>query len=172
MDDLLQVLFAAAVELSGLPEMAERPAVDALPHAEMMRAVCAELKPPAKAWALPEQLVPVQLADHALSPLATKRYDTCLAQRGLVAAYLPGQFRIVHRESLDLADDADNSFIVHEFVHALQEHQQGERLFDTCSHVLANEREAYAVQQQYLRSRGQLLRVGERLRLVTCENIL
>ena len=43
--------------------------------------------------------------------------------------------------------------------------------FDTCAGVIAAEREAYSVQQRYLYFRGQMLRVGERLRMVGCEGL-
>ena len=58
-----------------------------------------------------------------------------------------------------------------EFVHALQDAQHGGKMFDTCAGVIAAEREAYSVQQRYLYFRGQMLRVGERLRMVGCEGL-
>lgn len=168
MDELLQALFIAAIELSGLPAIETRPPVEAMPYAAMLQVVCADLEAPRAAGAAAEWRLPTSLRSDAGPP----RYQDCLAQRGLVAAYLPEELRIVYRDNLDLTDDIDNSFIVHEFVHALQVDQRGSRLFDSCLGVIAAEKEAYAVQQKYLQSRGQLFRVGDRLRFVTCNTIL
>lgn len=175
MNELLQALFAVAVELSGLPATDTLPSVEAMPYPVLLKVVCADLAP------RPEVVItgpprfgefrPLRAARTAAPPRGAVAYARCLAEGGLVAAYLPGQYRIVYRNDLDLDDDAQNSFIVHEFVHALQDRQRAPRTFDSCENVLAAEREAYAVQQKYLRSRGELLRVGDRLRYVSCEDI-
>jgi hypothetical protein len=170
--ELLQALFAAAIELSGLPATDTRPPVEPLPYVELLDVVCADLESPKLAGAAgdaAEWRLPPTLGGEAAE---TPPHQACMAQKGLVAAYLPGQFRIVYRDTLDLSDDDDNSFIVHEFVHALQEQQRGRQALETCMGALAAEQEAYAVQQKYLQSRGQLLRVGERLRFVTCDTIM
>lgn len=175
--ELLAFLFAAAVRFSGLPAVEAAPPIRAMPYQAMLREVCADLRAE----------VPFQQARHrrclrehrgqpavceGLSPLPKMRqYDQCIGQHGLVAAYIIEQRRIVYRDDLDLDDDADNSFIVHEYVHALQHRRFGDRMFDTCQGVLALERQAYQAQQRYLNYRGQLLRVGDRLRYVTCRDI-
>jgi hypothetical protein len=172
MDELLAWLFVAAVQFSGLPAFEPRPTVTAMPYASMLRELCddhlAELRRMFARYAnctlgsalRTERCVPLQ-PDSA-------PYTRCLGQHGLVAAYLIDQRRIVYRDDLDLQNDADNSFIVHEFVHALQDRATGARQFASCAGALAAERQAYAVQQKYLRSRGQMLRVGDRLRGVGC----
>jgi len=80
-----------------------------------------------------------------------------------VAAYIIEQHWIVYHDDLNLGSDADNSFIVHEFVHALQDAYCAGSLFASCAGVIAAEQEAYAVQPRYLHLSGQLLHAGERL---------
>ena len=175
MDELLALLMSAAVQLSGLPGVPEQPKVTAMPHREMMLEVCADLQEESK------RLL-AQYDRCALDPAVKQEkcdefkpdprpYEQCTRQSGLVAAYIIEQQRIVYRDDLNLENDADNSFIVHEFVHVLQDAYYGGRLFASCAGVIAAEQEAYAVQQRYLHARGQLLRVGERLRMVGCEGI-
>jgi hypothetical protein len=72
-------------------------------------------------------------------------------------------------DNLDLNDDTDNSYVVHEFVHSLQAQNSGD--FTTCEGVFAAEKQAYETQQKYLKSRSQMRRVGDRLRYITCESI-
>lgn len=175
MDDLLSWLFATAVQLSGLPATETRPPVEAMPYQAMLSEICADLTDESKRLQAQFERCAV---DHAMLRRSCdelkpdpRPYEQCTRQTGLMAAYLIGQHRIVYRDDLDLENDSDNSFIVHEFVHALQDRRHNGRLFETCSGVIAAERQAYAVQQRYLRSRGQLLRVGERLRQVRCEDI-
>lgn len=89
--------------------------------------------------------------------------------RSLVAAYDTVGRRIVYRASFDLRDPTDQSFIVHELVHWLQQLERGEAIEASCQLVLAAEREAYAVQNQYLTRFGQSRRVGEMLRFTYCD---
>lgn len=175
MDELLSWLFAAAVQLSGLPAMETRPAVTAMPYQALLREICGDLKAES-----PRLLAEFNrcATTHAMLPAACeplkpdpRPYQQCTRQQGLMAAYIVDERRIVYRDDLNLDNDIDNSFLVHEFVHALQDHAQRGRLFETCADVIAAERQAYAVQQKYLRARGQLLRVGDRLRWVSCEGI-
>lgn len=175
-EELLAYLFAAAVNFSGLPAVASRPPIQAMPYKEMLQEVCADLQPESEeAQASYTQCI----KQHKMMPSVcgqsapdTQRYERCMSQRGLMAAYIMEQHRIVFRNELDLNNDTDNSFIVHEFVHALQQHYFGDQLFETCQGVFRAEKQAYAAQQKYLDSRGQLIRVGERLRFVTCGNVL
>lgn len=176
MDELLAWLFAAAVHFSGLPATEAPPPVEALPYESMLRTLCADLEEESR------QLLAARrqcLRERAMWPEICRAgntnpdpYSRCMRQRGLVAAYIIGERRIVYRDDLDLRYDADNSFIVHEFVHALQDHKFGGHAFDSCADTLAAEQQAYRVQQQYLRARGQLLVVGERLRRVSCDDLL
>lgn len=176
MDELLHLLFAAAVQFSGLPASGGLPPVQAMPYDEMLQAVCADLEEDA---ARLEAKYEGCVRAHRMLPSACDglgreagQHERCTRQQGLVAAYLIEQGRIVYRDELDLDNDTDNSFIVHEFVHALQQRHYGDRLFDTCEGVMTMERQAYAAQQAYLKARGQLLRVGERLRYVTCSDVM
>ena len=92
----------------------------------------------------------------------------CLSQTGLVAAYVPSIKAIVYRDYLDMENTADNSFLVHEYVHALQYADHPDTAFVGCQAVVEAEKEAYAIQQKYLNSKGQFLRVGARLRFFHC----
>ena len=175
MDELLASLLAAAIHFSGLPPIEAGPPVQAMPYQEMLLDICADEKAE----------VPMLLAQYRQCAEShrmmmtvcdelkseTQRYDQCTQQSGLVAAYIIEQRRIVYRDDLNLDNDTDNSFLVHEYVHALQSRFFGDQLFETCQGVIAAEKQAYAAQQRYLRSRGQLLRVGDRLRLVSCRDI-
>lgn len=176
MDELFGFLFAAAVQFSGLPAIDGWPPVQAMPYEEMLQEICADLEDD-----LPRLEAQHEgcIHSHRMLPAAcdgleheARKYERCTGQKGLMAAYIIEQRRIVYRDELDLGNDADNSFVVHEFVHALQQHHYGDRMFETCQGIMAMERQAYAAQQAYLKSRGQLLRVGERLRFVGCGDLL
>lgn len=175
MEELLAWLFMTAIQLSGLPALPERPEVTAVPYPALLREVCGDgLAESRRLLAEYDRCT----ASHAMRPAvcdelhtAGEPYAECTRQRGLMAAYLVETRRIVYRDDLNLDNDIDNSFIVHEFVHALQDHAQRGSLFDTCADTLAAERQAYAVQQAYLRSRGKMLRVGDRLRQIGCADL-
>ncbi|MBK7664847.1 MAG: DUF4157 domain-containing protein [Sterolibacteriaceae bacterium] len=79
--------------------------------------------------------------------------------------------RILLRDDLDLDSAADNSFLVHELVHVLQHRQRGGRIFAGCHETLRTEREAYAVQNRYLKREGQFLRFGEGLAFMRCADV-
>jgi hypothetical protein len=175
MDELLASLLAAAIHFSGLPPIDAGPPVKAMPYDAMLVEVCADLRAD-HAFLLMQYR---QCATHHQLTLGscdelkskTDRYEQCTHQHGLVAAFIIGQHRIVYRDDLNLDDDTDNSFLVHEYVHALQSHYFGDQMFETCEGVMAAEKQAYAAQQQYLQARGQLLGVGDRLRQITCRDI-
>lgn len=176
MDELLASLLAAAIQFSGLPPIETLPPVQAMPYQAMLVEICADER--AEVPMLLAQYR--QCADQHRMMTAVcdglkdeaDRQKQCTQQHGLVAAYLIEQRRIVYRNDLDLDNDSDNSFLVHEFVHALQSQYFGDQMFETCHGVMAAEKQAYAAQQKYLHSRSQLLRVGDRLRFVTCRDIL
>ena len=86
----------------------------------------------------------------------------------MAAVFDSDRNRILLRNDLDLDNPGDNSFVVHELVHVLQYHQRGERIFAGCHETLQTEREAYRVQNRYLKREGQFLRFGEALMFMTC----
>lgn len=92
------------------------------------------------------------------------------ACRGLVAAYDTDRRRIIYRASLDMRDPTDQSFIVHELLHWLQHVERGKALEASCESMLDAEREAYAVQNQYLSRFKQWQRVGDVLRFTFCSS--
>jgi hypothetical protein len=175
MDELLASLLAAAIHFSGLPPIDAGPPVQAMPYDAMLAEICADMRGDHASLLTQYRQCAAshQLMLGACEELKTKtgRYDQCVHQQGLAAAFIIAQHRIVYRDDLNLDDDTDNSFLVHEYVHALQSHHLGDQVFASCAGVMAAEKQAYAAQQQYLRSRGQLLAVGDRLRLVTCSDI-
>lgn len=176
-EELLNFLFAAAIRFSGLPPMENRPPLTAMPYREMLLEICADQRADARILqaqydrCLHEHPADSGECERQHPQRKLRQYEQCIGQHGLVAAYIIEQERIVYRADLDLESDSDNSFIVHEYVHALQRRHLGERLFESCRSVLDAERQAYQAQQRYLQDRGQLLRVGDRLRYVTCDDI-
>ena len=91
-----------------------------------------------------------------------------IACRSIVAVFDTERYRILFLDSLDLEKSADNSFLVHELVHALQYRQRGEAIYADCRALLATEQQAYDAQNGYLKREGQFMRVGEVLRFTTC----
>lgn len=108
----------------------------------------------------------IALAPEAL--WATACPDDPRPCRGLVALYDTERERVLIRDSLDLADPSDQSFVVHEFVHHLQHRAQGAALVGRCEGVIAAEAQAYAAQNRFLAGQRQLLRVGDMLRRMRC----
>lgn len=88
--------------------------------------------------------------------------------RNLVAVFDTDTKQVWIDDSLDLTNDIDNSFLVHEFVHALQYEKFGDKQFETCQSALEAEQHAYAAQNAYLKQRGQLYRAGIGLRFMKC----
>jgi hypothetical protein len=87
----------------------------------------------------------------------------------LVAVYDTDRRRILYRDTLDLRDPTDQSFIVHELVHHLQFLQRGQALFASCQSTLAGEAQAYRVQNLYQAQFRQWQRMGEILRFMHCD---
>lgn len=88
--------------------------------------------------------------------------------RSLAAVFDTERYRILLRDSLKLDDPVDNSFLVHEFVHVLQFQRHGHARFSSCQKVLSSEREAYAVQNAYLREFGVFSPEGDMTRFMRC----
>jgi hypothetical protein len=144
MNELLASLMAAAIQFSGLPPIDTLPPVKAMPYRAMLVEVCAEER--AEVPMLMAQYRQCT-AQHRMRTavcdelkVEANRHNQCMRQRGLVAAYLIEQRRIVYRDDLNLDNDADNSFLVHEFVHALQRQFFGEQMFKTCWGVTSTRR--------------------------------
>ncbi|MEN9367626.1 MAG: hypothetical protein RL489_1984 [Pseudomonadota bacterium] len=91
--------------------------------------------------------------------------------RTLIAVYDTDRTEIVYRDSLDLRDETDQSYIVHELVHYLQHRRDGDALFADCPRVMQAETEAYAAQNRYLTHFRQWRRVGEMLRFTHCPDL-
>lgn len=87
----------------------------------------------------------------------------------LVAVYDTDRRRILYRDTLDMRDPTDQSFIVHELVHHLQFLQRGDSLFASCQSTLAGESQAYRVQNLYQDHFRQWQRMGEVLRYMHCD---
>lgn len=87
---------------------------------------------------------------------------------GIVATFETERYEILIRDSLNLENPADNSFLLHEIVHVLQWKARGDAIFKDCPEALRTEIEAYRVQNAYLKREGQFLRFGEMLMFTTC----
>jgi hypothetical protein len=88
--------------------------------------------------------------------------------RNIVALFDTDRFRILYLDTLNLDNPSDNSFLLHELVHALQYRRGGEAIYADCRALLRTEAQAYRAQNAYLRREGQFMRVGEVLRFTTC----
>jgi len=112
------------------------------------------------------------LPEFVALPPSVIHQEACKEQmpscRGIVALYDMEHNRVLYREDLDMDNDADNSFIVHELVHVLQYHYAGEAIYADCPALVRTERAAYAAQNTYLQRQGQLLRVGRIMQMVSC----
>lgn len=86
----------------------------------------------------------------------------------LVALYDHEREQILIREDLDLQDAADNSFLVHEFVHVMEARQKGADYQRDCESTLRSERAAYRVQNRYLWQEGRNERFGTMLSTMVC----
>lgn len=86
----------------------------------------------------------------------------------LVAAFDTNGYRILVRDTLDLEDPGDNSFLVHEMVHVLQLRKAGIKSFTSCREIVASEHQAYTVQNRYLNANGRIGQQGASLRFVRC----
>ena len=136
--ELLGYLLAAAIRLSGLP------------------GTPAEALPPV-----------ITLPPGSLSERACRGHRTADCER-IVSLFDPDDYVIYIRDTLDFEDDADNSWLVHELVHVLQWNRDGSAIFEGCERALGAEREAYRVQNAYLKREGLLMRVGQVLNFTNC----
>lgn len=85
----------------------------------------------------------------------------------IVALYDRPGHRILIRAELDPAGALGQSFLVHELVHVLQGWQRrGDA--ETCAHGLADERQAYDVQNRFLADADRPERFGTMFRALAC----
>jgi hypothetical protein len=87
---------------------------------------------------------------------------------GLTAAFDTQRYRIVMDNRLDLNEPYDASFLVHEMVHVLQFMNSGSVGFTSCEAVIESERQAYSVQNAYLRENDKPGSEGAMLRFSHC----
>jgi len=116
---------------------------------------------------LVDELPPVvAMAPEALRAQAcSMKQEQC---RGIVALFDADNGRILVSDALDLADPADNSFLVHELVHVLEYRYRGGRGPEGCRETLRSERFAYRVQNAYLRREGRAERFGSNIMALGC----
>lgn len=107
------------------------------------------------------RLPPAELAAQA----CPKQREDC---GSIAAAFEPGEYVIYLRDNLDFEDPADNSFLLHELVHVLQWKRDGEAMYEGCERAMETEREAYRVQNAYLKQEGRLVRFGHALLFASC----
>ena len=88
--------------------------------------------------------------------------------RGIVAYFDAQHYRVLYRDSLNLDDPFDHSFLLHEMVHVLQHRQEGNAMYEDCRALLRTEAQAYRAQNIYLRANDQLAYVGTRLNQSSC----
>jgi hypothetical protein len=86
----------------------------------------------------------------------------------VMAAFDTQRYRIVIRDTLDMDEPGDNSFLVHEMVHVLQYKKDGSTRFMSCEAVIESEREAFDTQNRYMESLGLRQREGTMLRHMKC----
>jgi hypothetical protein len=157
----LGLWIAASTALADAP--AHKPALDMALMTELLQ-WAGRLSGLPVAPALPE-LHALAAADLA-QRVCPQRPGDC---RTLVAVYDTDQRMVLYRDSLDLRDETDQSYIVHELVHYLQHLRDGDRLFANCEQVMAAETLAYGAQNKYLAHFKQWRRVGEMLRFTHCQ---
>lgn len=110
----------------------------------------------------PVLLLPRSELDRTVCPSAPMR---CA---GLTAAFDTQRYRILMDDRLQLNDDYDASFLVHEMVHVLQFRHGGGIGFTSCEAIVESERQAYAVQNAYLREHDHPGNEGALLKFPHC----
>jgi len=142
MNDLYASLFSWAITLSGYPAPAAPPVVVLQPHAYFV--------------------------EHA-----------CHGQECKVLGWYAGGKNVYVDETLDVADSLfASSIVVHEMVHYLQGVARGDdalkggaafTVAPSCEQSVSWEREAYAVQREYIMRYGAYLPVGTAMMDVHCD---
>ena len=143
--DTLAALFAVAIQMSGYPPV-DMPYVKVMPYGAMMITACS---------GIPDRHV-------------DETREACESRRGLASVFVMQTQRVIISDRLDIDTVVGQSFVIHEFVHALQFAAKGAALYDTCEHLYQTEREAYRVQQRYLTENGVMMQVGRELKYLRC----
>ncbi len=86
----------------------------------------------------------------------------------VAAVFDTENYRIYLRDTLNLNDAMDNSFVVHELVHVLQFRSHGHDNIASCRKVVDSEQQAYFVQNNYLGEEGIDWREGFLVRFMRC----
>lgn len=81
--------------------------------------------------------------------------------QNMAAVYDTCKKRILIRDDLDMNNDSDNSFLLHELIHAHQHATKGDLIYSNCKNFYETEKEAYDIQNKYLKRQGQFLRAGD-----------
>lgn len=116
---------------------------------------------------------PYHLPIYIMSP-STMHKEICPKDpqdcRNFVGAYDTGAKRILLQRGFVPEDDIISaSFLLHEFIHALQnETISDEGMSGSCSRLRIMEQEAYDVQNAFLKSEGAFFRAGVGMRLMVC----
>ncbi|HLO65115.1 MAG TPA: hypothetical protein VK165_19305 [Azonexus sp.] len=88
--------------------------------------------------------------------------------KGIAAYFDALHYRILYRDTLDLEQPLDHSFLLHEIVHVLQHRQVGNAMYADCRATLRTEAQAYRAQNAYLRTYDQWAYVGVALNYAAC----
>ena len=160
---------AAAVDAGGAPTAEAARADAGTPMAEALReelvlAAVEFSERPRPRTPIPETL--------ALSAAAFSREvcrDPNIPCDNVMAAYDPVRVRVLYRAELDITKVWERSFVVHELVHWLQHQAQPDTQADAdCKTYRAAEREAYTVQNRYLRHHQSGRRAGTMINMLHC----
>lgn len=143
--DPLTAIFALAIQMSGYPPI-PLPYTKVLPYKAMMIAACS---------GIPDRHV-------------DETREQCESRRGLASVFVMETQRVLISDRLDIDTVIGQSFVLHEYVHALQFAARGAALYDTCEHLYETEREAYKIQQRFLTENGVMLQVGRELKYLRC----
>jgi hypothetical protein len=117
----------------------------------------------------PRTPIPATLALPAAAFAREVCRDANIPCDNVMAAYDPAHLRVLYRAELDLTKVWERSFVVHELVHWLQHQAQADTQADPdCKTYRAAEREAYTVQNRYLRHHQSGRRAGTMLNMLHC----
>jgi hypothetical protein len=112
---------------------------------------------------------PTTLPEIVMVPHSCLVAEACGGRECKVLGWYPPGQKILLDERLDPANNLyASSIVVHEMVHFLQQHSGHFELGFTCALALEREREAYAVQREFLLRSGAFQPVGASMHAVGC----